>query len=292
LFRSMTAFGRGQSHGQNEDYLVEIHSVNSRRLEIVINIPVGLTEFDPRLRKLIAGSISRGRVAVSISCQPVPNRGEALRLDTEMARDIKRAYDDLMKSLGYEGQVSFSLIASRHDLLTPVKPPADPEVRWAGLKAAAEKALAQLLAMKEAEAKNLRGDFEEDLADLEQMVASIAELAPASLETRKEILQTRITEASPDLDDNQDRFAREIAILADKLDISEELTRLKSHIAQFRSLLEDVEPCGRTIDFVIQEMNREINTIGAKANDLMISRLVVRGKTELQKLREQAQNIE
>lgn len=292
MLRSMTAFGRGQSRGQNEDYLVEIHSLNSRRLEIVINMPGDLTEFDPRLRKLIAQSISRGRVAVSVSCQPAYNRGKALRVNTEMARELKRAYDELMETLGYEGEADFSLIASRYDVVTPGNPPGDPELRWTGLKAAAEKALAQLLTMKESEANNLRGDFEHGLNDLEKMVAAIGELAPASLETRKEILKTRIREASPALDDNEERFVREIAILADKLDISEELSRLKSHIAQFRSLLEDVEACGRTIDFLIQEMNREINTIGAKGNDLTISRLVVRGKSELQKLREQAQNIE
>jgi len=124
------------------------------------------------------------------------------------------------------------------------------------------------------------------------MVASIEELAPSALEARKERLKARIQEASPLLTDNDERILREIAVLADKLDISEEIARLRSHIDQFRSFLDELEPCGRRMEFLIQEMNREINTIGSKTDDLTISRLVIAGKTELEKVREQSQNIE
>ncbi len=292
MLRSMTAFGRGQFRGENEDFLVEIHSVNSRRLEILINIPGDLTEFDPPLRKLVRGALSRGRLTLYASCQPAYDRGEGFRVNSEMAKQLKHAYDRLRKSLGYDGEVDFSIIASRHDLIVPGNPEASPEKRWAGLKAAALDALDQLTAMKQTEGQNLRPAFDDGVNTLDKMVALIEQLAPAAVEAHNERLKARIQEASPLLSDNEDRILREIAVLADKLDISEEIARLRSHIGQFRSFLDELEPCGRRMEFLIQEMNREINTIGSKTADLTISRLVLAGKTELEKLREQSQNIE
>jgi len=292
LLRSMTAFGRGQAAGESEDFLVEIHSVNSRRLEIVVNMPGELTEFDPLLRKIIGGALWRGRVTVFVSCQPAYDRGQPFRVQTDMARQLKRAYDQLKESLGYEGEADFSLIASRHDLVVPGNPLLDAQSRWAALKAASENALSQLIAMKRAEGDNLRPVFEEGLNELERIVLSIEQLVPAAVQKHSDRLRERILEASPGLGDNEERILREVAIVADKLDTSEEVARLKSHIQQFRAFMDDVEPSGRRMDFLIQEMNREINTIGAKADDLEISRLVVRGKTEIEKLREQGHNIE
>jgi uncharacterized protein (TIGR00255 family) len=292
LLHSMTAFGRGQSHGENEDFLVEIHSVNHRRLEVVVNIPGELTEFDPPLRKLIGAALSRGRISLFVSVQPAYDRGNAVRLNTDMARQLKKAYDQLRTSLGYEGEVDFSIIASRPDLIVPGSPAADPKSRWTALNAAAKTALDELLAMKKIEGENLRKGFDQSLHELEKIVASVEELAPVALQKHIQRLKERVREATSELPDNEDRVLREIAIFADKLDVSEELARLKSHIAQFRSFMDEPKPSGRTMDFLVQEMNREINTIGAKADDLTVSKMVVRGKTELEKIREQAQNIE
>jgi uncharacterized protein (TIGR00255 family) len=292
LLHSMTAFGRGQSHGENEDFLVEIHSVNHRRLEIVLNIPGELTEFDPPLRKLIGAALSRGRISLFVSVQPAYDRAKAFRLNTDMARQLKKAYDELRTSLGYDGEVDFSIIASRPDLIVSGSLPADPQTRWTALKAAAQAALHELLAMKKIEGDNLRKGFDESLSELDKIVASVEEIAPAALQKHIHRLKERVSEATSELADNQDRVLREIAIFADKLDLSEEVARLKSHIAQFRTFMDDAKPSGRTMDFLVQEMNREINTIGAKADDLTVSRMVVRGKTELEKIREQAQNIE
>ncbi len=292
MLRSMTAFGRAQAAAENEDFLVEIHSVNSRRLEIVINMPGELTQFDPPLRNLIAGAVSRGRLTVFITCQPSYGRGQAFRVNTDMAKQLKEAYDDLRRILGYAGRVDFSTIASRYDLIVAGNPPSNPEKRWPALKAAAEDALAQLIRMKQSEGQNLLTSFQDILEQLQQALTDIEQLAPAALETHKEKLATRVREAAPGLTDNEERILREIAILADKLDICEEIARLNSHIEQFRGFMDDAEPRGRTMDFLIQEMNREINTIGAKAADLRISTLVVRAKTELEKLREQTHNIE
>ncbi|NQT82497.1 YicC family protein [bacterium] len=292
MLRSMTAFGRGQSLGESEDFLVEIHSVNGRRLEIVINMEGHLTEFHPPLRSLIAGALWRGRVTVFVSRQPSSDRGVGFRVNTELAKELKRAYEELRKNLGYEGEVDFSIIASRSDLIVQGNPAADSEKRWIALKSAADNALDRLIAMKETEGHNLRSAFDNLLNDLEKIVASIEDLAPSALVRYEERLKGRISDAAAGLADNDERILREIAILADKLDISEETTRLRSHIDQFRALMEDLGPCGRTMEFLVQEMNREVNTIGAKSDDLTISKLVVRAKTELEKLREQSQNIE
>jgi uncharacterized protein (TIGR00255 family) len=288
----MTAFGRGHFLGENEHFLVEMHSVNSRHLEIVVNMPGELTEFDPRLRKIVRAAVSRGHVTVFVSCQPAYGRGQGFRVNAEMARALKEAYDQLRQLLAYEGDVDFFSIASRYDLVVPGNPPADPEQRWSGLKAAAEEALSVLIAMKQTEGENLRPALADSLDELQRTLASIEELAPVALQRHKETLKARIADAAPGLADNDERILREIVILADRLDLTEEINRIKSHLDQFRSIMAEVEPCGRTMHFLTQEVNREINTIGAKSDDLRISRLVVSAKTELEKLREQSSNIE
>ncbi len=292
MLRSMTGFARGQASGENEDFLTEIHSVNSRRLEIVTNLSGDLTEFDPPLRKLVSSFVSRGRVSVYLSVKPTSDKVPDFEADIATARRIKKAYDELRHLLGYEGQVDFSIIASRPELLLQPVKPVENRRRWQSIEEATRAALAKLVAMKQAEGDNLREGFDESLASLEATVAEIGDAAGTALERHTRKLKERIQEVAPTLSDNEDRVLREIVIWADKLDISEEIDRLKSHITQFRELMDDPKPCGRTMDFLIQEMNREVNTIGAKAADLTISRRVVLAKTQLEKMREQAQNIE
>jgi uncharacterized protein (TIGR00255 family) len=224
----MTAFGRGHFLGENEHFLVEMHSVNSRHLEIVVNMPGELTEFDPRLRKIVRAAVSRGHVTVFVSCQPAYGRGQGFRVNAEMARALKQAYDQLRQLLAYEGDVDFFSIASRYDLVVPGNPPADPEQRWSGLKAAAEEALSVLIAMKQTEGENLRPALADSLDELQRTLASIEELAPVALQRHKETLKARIADAAPGLADNDERILREIVILADRLDLTEEINRIKS----------------------------------------------------------------
>lgn len=292
LLRSMTAFARGQASGESEDFLIEVHSVNSRRLEIATNLPGDLIQFDPSLRKLIGEPVTRGRVTVHVSVRPNPAKGASFRADTALARQLKNAYDELRSLLGYPGQVEFSVLAARGELLVYPEVPEDPGKRWGVLQTAACAALQRLLLMKETEGENLRPVFEACLGRLERATAAIREAAPAAMARHTEKLRLKIKDAAPGLGDNEERLLREIVILADKLDLAEELDRLNSHISQFRVLMNDPKPCGRTMDFLIQEMNREVNTVGAKAADLTISQLVVEAKVQLEVMREQAQNIE
>ena len=288
----MTAFGRGQSSAGIEEILVEIHSVNSRRLEIIVNLPGELTEFDPPLRKLIAGAISRGRVSVYVSNQRSSGRSPAIRVNKELAKELKAAYDELRETLGYTGELEFGILAARPEIIAPDNTPGDSDTCWAGIQGATKEALSQLLAIKEKEGENLRPSLEVDLDDVDETLRAIEGLAPGMLAQQQARLTERISEAFPGLGDNEERVLREIALLADRLDISEEITRLRSHMKQFRELLDAPEPAGRSLQFLLQEMNREINTIGSKANDLAISRQVVRGKVAIEKLREQANNLE
>jgi uncharacterized protein (TIGR00255 family) len=288
----MTAFARGQASGESEDFLIEIHSVNSRRLEIVINLPGDLTELDPPLRKLVSESLTRGRVTVHVSVRPNSEKSPPFRVDTALARQLKRTYDELRTALGYSGPVDFSIVAARPELVACSPAPTEPAKRWATLQTAAREALQRLLSMKQIEGDNLRPVFDNSLAQLQRTTAAIRAASPGAVQKQADRLRAKINETAPNLTDNDERILREIVILADKLDLAEELDRLDSHISQFRVLLNDPKPCGRTMDFLLQEMNREINTIGAKAADLAVSQLVVEVKVQLELMREQAQNIE
>jgi uncharacterized protein (TIGR00255 family) len=292
LLKSMTAFARGQASGGGEDVLIEIHSVNSRRLEIVTNLPGDLTEFDPPLRKLVSDFLTRGRVTVHVSVRPNAAEAPPFQADTTLARQLKAAYDELRTALGYSGPVDFSILASRPELIAYLPLSEDPAKRWETVQAAARGALERLVSMKQAEGDNLRPVFENCLAHLHRTTAAIRDAASGAVEKQTQKLQARIADIAPNLGDNDERILREIVILADKLDLAEELDRLDSHLSQFRVLMDEAKPCGRTMDFLVQEMNREVNTIGAKAADLTISQLVVEAKVQLEMMREQAQNIE
>lgn len=288
----MTAFARGQASAESEDFLIEIHSVNSRRLEIVVNLPGDLTEFDPPLRKLVSESLTRGRVTVHISVRPNSTKARPFQADTTLARQLKLTYDELRAALGYSGPVDFSILASRPELIAYSPVVGDPAPRWATLQTGVRSALQRLITMKQTEGENLRAVFENSLAHLQRTISAIRAAAPAAVEKQTEKLRAKINEIAPNLGDHDERLLREIVILADKLDLAEELDRFDSHLSQFQLLMNDEKPCGRTMDFLIQEMNREINTIGAKAADLTISQLVVEAKVQLEVMREQAQNIE
>lgn len=288
----MTAFARGQASAESEDFLIEIHSVNSRRLEIVVNLPGDLTEFDPPLRKLVSEALTRGRVTVHVNVRPNSAKAAPFLADTTLARQLKHTYDDLRTALGYEGPVDFSILAARPELIAYTPVSGDSPERWQHLQTAVRSALQRLTTMKQTEGDNLRPTFDAALSRLQRSISSIRAAAPAAVQKQTEKLRARINEVAPNLCDNDERLLREIVILADKLDLAEELDRLDSHLSQFRLLLNDDKPCGRTMDFLIQEMNREINTIGAKAADLTISQLVVEAKVQLEVMREQAQNIE
>jgi uncharacterized protein (TIGR00255 family) len=291
---SMTGFGRGTHTAAGWLAGVEAASINRKQAEIVANLPRSLQSLESRVRQAVMPHISRGRVQISVRLER-PEGAEAgqIRINPALARSFESAFSDL------------SLIVGRPLLPTPAdfvrqpgileigeSEPADPEEAWEVIAPALEQAIANLNSMRAAEGRHLKEDFLVRLGKLLAFTQTISDHAPSRPERQKEILLKRLSDMGIPLDSGDERLAKEIALFADRCDVSEELTRLHSHFAKFHGYIHAEEPAGRPLDFLCQELFREFNTIGSKANDALIAQTVVEAKTELEKLREQIQNIE
>jgi len=289
----MTAFGRGETISELGHFLVEIQSVNRKHLEVVIYLPKEFLQLDPKLRKIISRRIGRGRVSIYLAPELNPAERDMIKLNTPLAKQLKDAYEKLQRDLGYENaKVDFSLIAKNKEIIAVSEKTTDVKRYWNLVKEATEKALDELIAMKTAEGESIKKDFINRLQKIKKIVSSIEKYAPDAIKKYRHKLKEKIATVSRDMPNNEEKILREIAIFADKVDITEELTRMKSHIAQFHKYINSNKPIGRTLDFLVQEMHRELNTTSSKSFDISISNLVVKGKSELEKIREQVQNIE
>jgi len=289
--RSMTGYGRGEHSQGGFKFTVELNSVNRKQSDIAIKLPTEFEELEPRIRDEINTQIARGRINAFV----VYHRSEAsehVELDMTLAKAYLRAIHKLQKETNLEGPLTLDTLLRAPGVLKLAEAELDIEAVWPGVENALRKALAQLVKMREKEGKHLAADLAARLETLATGVAEIRQLAPAAVTRYREQLHARIKEAGLDLPLDDERLVKEVVFFADRSDISEELTRLESHLRQFRDGLKSAEPVGRTLDFLAQEMNREINTIGSKANAAEISQVVVRLKAELEKIREQVQNIE
>jgi uncharacterized protein (TIGR00255 family) len=291
--RSMTGYGRGEHAQGGFKFTVELNSVNRKQSDISIKLPVELEELEPRIRDEINTSVARGRINVVIGY----HRGAAkaanpVELDMALAKAYLRAVHKLQKKTGLNGSLTLDTVLRAPGVLKLAETTVDPEAIWPGVESALRKALAQLIKMREKEGKHLAADLAQRIALLDQGVVAIGQLAPETIKRYREQLHARIKEAGLEITLDDDRLVKEIVFFADRADISEELTRLDSHLRQFQDGLRSADPVGRTLDFLAQEMNREINTIGSKANAAEITQTVVKMKAELEKIREQIQNIE
>lgn len=290
--RSMTGYGRGQSAHDGTKYSVELNSVNRRQSDVTVNLPRELTELEPRVRDLINAQISRGRLNVVIACH---NSGASLQkpaLDSALARSYYNVMLELQKELKASGEISIETILRAPGVLRAPEEEISIDDAWPHVASALKEALADLIAMREREGKHLAKDLIKRLKLVRQMLRKIRLLHPAVVRKYRQTLRERIEKAGLDIAQDDERLVKEVIFFADKSDISEELTRLESHFAQFAHNLRKHEPIGRTLDFMTQEIYRELNTLGAKANDVEISQLVVTCKAEMEKIREQIQNIE
>jgi len=289
--RSMTGHGCGEHVQGGFKFSVELNSVNRRQSDISIKLPVELEELEPRIRDEINAQISRGRINVVVAC----HRGDAadhVELDTALAKAYLRAIQKLQKELKLNGSLTLDTILRAPGVLKLAESAVDADAFWPGVESALRKALDRLVKMREKEGKHLAADLAKRLDLLIAGVTAIRAAAPDTLKRYREQLHARVKEAGLDVPLDDERLAKEVVLFADRCDITEELTRLESHFQQFRASLKSAEPVGRTLDFLAQEMNREINTIGSKANAAEISQQVVKMKAELEKIREQVQNIE
>ena len=291
--RSMTGHGRGQAAGGGLRVEVEISTVNRRQLDIQLTLPPPLRLLESRIQDEIAKSVARGRVLVEVVVQGSERvKREAIRVNQDLAKAYVEALRGAAKKLNLRDDLGVSELARLPGVLH--YEPLDEDVRkaWPLVEQAVARALEALQRMRAREGAALRRDLTKRLDILAAGVAVIRREAPQVAERYRKNLRERLAKAGLVEGGSDDKLQRELVLFADRSDITEELTRLDSHLAQARKLISQVEPSGRSLDFLAQEFFREINTIGSKANDAVIAAQVVTFKAELERLREQVQNVE
>jgi uncharacterized protein (TIGR00255 family) len=289
--RSMTGYGRGEASSNGNKFSVELNSVNRKQNDVLVSLPRELAELEPRVRDLINAEVSRGRLTVAIA-HHVSGGSTQLALDRQAARAFYESMLALQKELGAKGEISIETVLRAPGVMRVPEEQIEAEEAWPHLEAALKGALRELVKMREREGKHLAKDLIKRLKTLRECVRKIRALQPGVVRRYRQNLHERIAKAGIDLPIDDERLVKEVIVFADKCDLTEELTRLESHFAQFAHHLRKNEPVGRTLEFMSQEIAREFNTIGAKANDVDISQLVVTCKAELEKIREQLSNIE
>ncbi len=288
----MTGFGRGTGHTATWQATVEASSVNRKQAEIVVQLPREAQELESRVRKAVLDRVSRGRVQVTVRLEAASDALPEVQVNVALAKALHQALGELGTALGEELRPKAGDYLRQSGILTLSEGQIDAEAAWQAIEPALDEALGAMIAMREAEGAHLITDFLARLATLERFAATIAVEAPGRPLRQRELLTKRLRDAGLEIDLDDERVLRELALFADRCDISEELTRLHSHFAKFRDYLQGSEPAGRPLDFLCQELFREFNTIGSKANDAGIAQTVVEAKTELEKIREQVQNLE
>ena len=288
----MTGYGRGQSSQNGSKFSVELNSVNRKQSDVVVTLPRELSELEPRVRDVINAEVSRGRLNVVVAAHYSAARNQAVALDTNLARTYFRAMVELQKELNAAGEINIETILRAPGVVRAPEEQFSADDAWPHVESALKEALADLVKMREQEGKHLAKDLIHRLKTVRGCVRKIRLLQPGVLKRHRQSLHDRIEKAGLELPIDDERLVKEVIFFADKSDISEELTRLESHFAQFAHHLRKNEPVGRTLEFMCQEIGRDFNTLGAKANDVEISQLVVTCKAEMEKIREQIQNIE
>ena len=290
--RSMTGYGRGEVDHGGAKFSVELNSVNRKQSDIVVNLPRDLTELEPRIRQTINETISRGRTNVLVCLLNGFNGTRKLALDTELARSYHEAMRALQKELSAPGEITIGTILQAPGVMRAPEEAIKAEEAWPPVEAALRAALVELVKMREREGKHLAKDLIHRLKAMRKTLKEIRALHPDVVKKHRAALLDRIQKAGLPIAIDDERLVKEVSFFADRSDISEELTRLDSHLAQFAHHLRKNEPIGRTLEFITQEIFREVNTLGSKANDAAISQRVVECKAELEKIREQIQNLE
>jgi uncharacterized protein (TIGR00255 family) len=294
LILSMTGFGRAEGAAEAFLLSVEVRSVNHRHLDVALRLPRALVSFETRARKIVASRLERGRVDVAVQIAPIAEGGvPRVVVDRALARDYLTQARALADELGHGADVPVAWVLDRPGVLRQeeVEPP-EPEALWATLEDALHRGLDALITQRAAEGAALGTELDLLLADLGRELERVTARAPAAATRREERLRERLRALVGELAIDENRILIEAAAWADKTDVTEELARIRAHLAQFRATLDKGGPVGRKLDFLIQELGREINTVGSKADDLDVSQSVIAAKGTLEKVREQIQNLE
>lgn len=288
----MTGFGRGSATNEHGSANIEIAGVNRKQAEVVVQGIRDLAELEARIRKIASERISRGRLQISVQITPADGESGGMILDPHLAQQLEQCFAELSTQVGRVVHPSASDFLKAPGVIRMDDRGMDPNHAWGLIKPALEAALSQFFEMRAREGEQLATDLGARMKTLRVLRQEMGDLAPQRPKRYREVLLKRLSDAGLELEIDDERVQREIALFADRCDISEELTRLDAHFVAFSEFLERSEPVGRPLDFLCQELNREFNTIGSKASDAAIAQKVVRAKTELEKIREQVQNIE
>lgn len=292
MLKSMTGFGKREVVYRGVAIVVEVRSVNHRFREITIRLPKGRLEGEEELKALVARKNRRGRIEIVVTYERGDTSGKQVTLDRPLARQYYQAFKNLQKDFRLEGNVEIGLFASFPEIFLVAKTSLDDKNVNRVIKRLVSGALEDLDLMRSKEGKALQLDITKRLEFVRETCRSIECRLPFVVKGFQERARARVQALIGSASDQETRLNQEVALFADRCDVTEELIRLRSHSAQFEEMLKKREPVGRQLDFLLQEMGREVNTIGAKANDADISKHVVQLKSELEKIREQVQNVE
>ena len=292
MLRSMTGFGRSKYENEGREYLVEIKSVNNRYSDISIKIPRNISFLEEKVKTVVSNSISRGKIDVFINFTNYSEKGKKIKINNELAKQYIEELKKLQTETEIIDNIGIMEICKMPEVLNLKIEEDDENVLWQELQECLNNAITGFLLMKENEGNKIKEDLEKRIEDIREKIEKISEVSTGLVEEYVVKLEKRVNELLKTTVVDETRLAQEIVIYSDKCSVEEELTRLRSHIAQFLNLLNETNPIGKKLDFLIQEMNRETNTIGSKANSLEITNLVVDIKTEIENIREQVQNIE
>ena len=298
MLKSMTGFGRGEYEDEKFSATIEMKTVNHRYNEVAIRLPRFLNPLEDRIRKTILRSINRGRIDVFITADYTNDELCAIKVDKALAAAYHNALQEVADAAGLEckmaEQAEVLYLARCPEVINVKEGLFDVETIWPKLEAALQQAIGNLVAMRETEGGNIYGDFIKRADLIEEKLLQVEARSPQVVEEYQERLSERINDLLEKYNQTiePERLLQEVAIFADRTSITEEIVRLKSHIKQFREIINMNQPVGRKLDFLVQEFNREANTIASKANDYTIAQLVVDIKAEIEKIREQIQNIE
>lgn len=292
MIRSMTGYGRCENEAEGRKFSVEIKSVNHRYNDISIRLPKSMNYLEDRTRKTLMKKIMRGKTDVYISFESFSEDDVNIKINEPLAKAYCEKLNFLRETYNLTGNDTLDLVAKFPDVITVEKVQEDEDTIWNTLLPALEGALDNFIAMRETEGEALKTDILIKADIIEGLVEQVRERAPIVAEDYRERLNARLQELLADTAIDEQRILTEVTVFADRACIDEEITRLTSHISQLRSIFEKEDPIGRKLDFLIQEMNREANTIASKSNDIKITQLTIELKSEIEKIREQIQNIE
>lgn len=293
MIRSMTSFGRSNSEeGKKRVFTVEMKSVNSRYLDVNIRMPKSIISLEEEIRKMISNSLNRGKVDVFINIKNYNEGAGVPKVDINLAQGYLQCLKEIEEKLNIKNDISVMQIARFPEVITIIEEEDKIDEIWEELKPLISSSLDMMINMREVEGEKLKEDILIKINQIEELVSKVEEFADSIPKVFKQKLEERLKDLLGNVEVDENRIATEVCILADKATVDEEIIRLNSHINQVRETLKLNEPIGRKLDFIVQEMNRETNTIGSKSSDIKMTNIVIDIKNILEKIREQVQNIE